>query len=484
MIRPSRGAAPAVVAVIKIIPPDAYVFAGPRIVLLKRGRYGFGANDRRTLVKTAGEGFAQKLARLELGPGEELALNLALSTTEATGANRNGDGFRADWCRSNHPTFVKHARPYRNHDNKPTSPAYGVVKASHFNEEMQRIELAIVYNATKEAADRNKGEVADLEMEKLAADDVFPTSMACTVRVDICSGCGNRARNRREYCRGAMCKYGGLHENIGKTFSDGHHLHADNPDPRWFDISHIVGGRGADRTSFTLGLVKRAGEAAACGAALADELEMTTPFLADGADPAGAARAKVACALTDATACDPAHAAAFVGAEVSLPPHPGGVSKAAEALRALADAGVLLSPRAFLEFSGVEPKTAAAIAPDLADRLRDAYAEVAADPGVAGDSFVPAASAGGAARKWAAEVADAAGCSPRALARRAVRGVVRPAPVPTGGVRVDPAAAFGLAVAYASYKTAAIAAAPAADRDRLTAVARAQDLAALNRGIF
>lgn len=462
---------------IKIIPPDAYDFGEPPVRLVKWARDGLGFHDRRALVKQAGEGFAAKLAKLERLPGDEVALNIALSTTEAVGPNRNGDGFRAEWCRRNHDTFRKHAKAFRDHNNRSTSPYYGRVKLSHFNEDMQRIELGIVYNATREAAERNGGLVADLEMEKLASGDVFPSSMACLVKKDQCSGCLHEARSRAEYCRGPLCKYGGLYDNIGKTFADGHHLHADNPDPDWFDISHIVGGRGADRTSFTLGLVKKAAEKVACGAQLADEMGLAVPFLPDLFGPAVARHAKVACDLTGRDARDLAIAPAFA-AGFDLPPPPGGLAKAAEAFRALADARVVLPVRAFLELAGATPKEAAAAAPDVAALVPAAYAAILADgdSALASNPFVPAASAGIAHRKWASELAASASLEPAAVARRLALAAVRGATPKAASARPAPAVAPA-ARAYALYKIAALAALPEADRGRLLAAARAQDVA-------
>lgn len=99
-------------------------------------------------------------------------------------SNRNGDGFTARACREYHPTFVKHARPYRDHKNKDPRAAYGVVKLSHFNEDMKRIELVVAYNATKAAAARNGGLVADKELEKLSSNRQMAVSMACVTDPD------------------------------------------------------------------------------------------------------------------------------------------------------------------------------------------------------------------------------------------------------------------------------------------------------------
>ena len=99
--------------------------------------------------------------------------------------------------------------------------------------------------------------------------------MACKVAHDVCSGCGNKARTRGEYCDGALCKYGGLKDNIGRTFDDGHVLHARNPSPVWFDDSHVH--KPADRIAWSLGRLEKSAAAGQRfvgmgGAALADEI--------------------------------------------------------------------------------------------------------------------------------------------------------------------------------------------------------------------
>lgn len=96
------------------------------------------------------------------------------------------------------------------------------------------------------------------------------------VAVHNCSGCGHKARGRQEYCGPEVCKYGGLRYNIGRVHEDGHQLHADNPDTRFFDISGIfdedrlVPDRQADRVAYVLGRMK---------SAAAERLELDTPLI-------------------------------------------------------------------------------------------------------------------------------------------------------------------------------------------------------------
>lgn len=75
----------------------------------------------------------------------------------------------------------------------------------------------------------------------------------CKVAYDVCSGCGNKAKSRKYYCTEKTCKYGGLKENIGRTYDDGHILRAFNPEPQFFDISLVTVP--ADRIAYALGVL-------------------------------------------------------------------------------------------------------------------------------------------------------------------------------------------------------------------------------------
>jgi hypothetical protein len=198
----------------------------------------------------ADEVFVNQIRQQCPQPGEQFLHVVALGSTEFGGPNRNGDGFSKRACREFHPTFVKFARWYRDHKNTDPAQSYGLVKLSHFNQQMGRVELLVALNAAKEAADRNGGLVADKEMDLIHSGRDLQTSMSCKVAFDICAGCGNRARNRGEYCNSAMCKYGGCQDNLGMTFDDGFTLFVHNDEPYWMDISHITEGRQADRVSW------------------------------------------------------------------------------------------------------------------------------------------------------------------------------------------------------------------------------------------
>lgn len=214
-----------------------------------------GFSDRRRLAKRAGEEFAYRVSQLPPPNGEEYVHVVALGCLEAYGPNRKGDAFPEEVCRKYHRTFQKYARWYRNHRHRDPARSYGVVKLSSYNEKMRRIDLIVALNATKEAAARNGGLIADKELDLLFNGESLPVSMACRVSYDICSGCGNRARTTWQYCDSRRCiKYGGCSKNLGRAFDDGHILHVINPDPLFFDISYVVVP--ADRIAYTLGVLK------------------------------------------------------------------------------------------------------------------------------------------------------------------------------------------------------------------------------------
>ena len=239
-------------SMIKLITSDSFDFSEPMAQMIKISSRGLIGADELRLVKRAGLSFRAKLDKLDLKPGDVPVHLIALGSMEKYSANRNGDAFPEATCRRDHPTFVKHARWYRHHQNKNPDKSYGYIADSAYNEDMGRIELLGVLNGTKEAADRNGGLVADEEMEKLASDEAFDGSMACTVPFDRCNSCGNIARTRKYYCKEASCPHGGLSKNIGKVFSDGHHLCAINDDCDWFDWSSVH--RRADRIGLVIGM--------------------------------------------------------------------------------------------------------------------------------------------------------------------------------------------------------------------------------------
>lgn len=169
---------------IKVFSPAGWDFDGPTTRLVKIASGGLTGHDRQDFIKRASgteNVFLPFLDTVKLASGEVPVHSLAIGAVEHWSFNRNGDGFKEAELIDRHPTFVKYAKLYRNHRNKQAEghPHYGRVVASAYNPIMRRVELLSAYNATKEAADRNGGLVADRELEKLARGENLPGSMAC-----------------------------------------------------------------------------------------------------------------------------------------------------------------------------------------------------------------------------------------------------------------------------------------------------------------
>jgi len=390
-------------AMTKLITPGSQDFSEPVAQLIKFSRRGLRGSDMDTFVKRASVRLFDKLSSVKFGPGEIPVHLIAIGATEKFGCNRNGDGFKEVTCREYHPTFVKYARWYREHQSRDKSKSRGIVKLSDYNERMSRVELVIALNGTKEAAERNGGLIADAEQEKLARDEDIGVSMGCSVSEDICSGCGHHAKTRAQYCGPEECtKYGGLRDNLAKTFEDGHILHADNPDPTFFDISNVQ--RPADRIAQTIGRAKFAAEyeqmvkcararggAEAGGAALAEKMGVAPPLwlLTEGpwSDKRIVKQLSVmeplielenALAKTGADTLDRAFDQSVQPVRTFAPaPH----IKTAHIVAALADKKCMLPLSSFIAIvAQQDPSDAEKTASEVAPRLPGVYNRLASDP--------------------------------------------------------------------------------------------------------
>lgn len=387
----------------KVVSAGDYDFSEQIISLVKIARAGFMGSDKKAFEKRAGSELLASLNEVKamLKRGEELAHLYAFGSTEKFGPNRNGDGFREQICREYHDTFPKHARWYRDHKNRDERKSYGRVLKSAFNEPMGRVELMVALYGTKEAADRHQAYVADLEMDDLAKGNDIPVSMACSVSRDFCSYCKNAAPRAADYCRGTdeggRCKAGGLKNRMGalvEVDGDLHHLHADNPDPRFFDISRVF--RPADRIAYVTGSLQKAAgyHGVVKSADLARILGVTVParVLVSPSTPPKVARAiKLAYQLADiesdiergiypisAMSAPAVCTAMQCSGEFSLPP--GGREKFASAMRAMADARICLPLPYFVEYvTGENRDKSAEIAAVVAQDLPGAFSRLVAD---------------------------------------------------------------------------------------------------------
>jgi hypothetical protein len=463
-------------SMIKVIQANSQDFSEPVASLIKVSSRGIIGNDRVNLVKRAGAEFVHKLENIKFANDEIPVHLIAIGATEDYGPNRNGDGFKRACCKQYHDTFVKHARFYRDHLNKNPAKSYGLVKASAYHEPMRRIELICALNGTKEAAERNGGLVADKELEKLARGDDIGVSMACTIPFDVCSHCGNQAKTRAEYCdsieNGGHCKAGGLKHNMGKCAYDGSILYADNPNPRFFDISHVF--RPADRIAYISGQLKAA-SAFVSGAELAELLGVTAPCVIDASGQPQrvleqlSALEKLAHAETLITPRDYVKAALAENRAVCPPVKAAEVAdhQLNDIFKALADAAVVLPPADFLNLTVKTANTELLGAVTAA--LPGVFTKLAADPDIVSsleqNAYNPSYAAGGKLNAWAQKVAATKSILPKAVEKRAYLAVLRETPVVnpesfnvmTKNAQSNNAAVNALARHYALYKIAAFA---------------------------
>jgi hypothetical protein len=461
---------------IKVIQPHAQNFSEPVAALIKVSSRGIIGSDKQELVKRAGADFAEKALHIKFAKDEIPVHLIAIGATEDYGPNRNGDGFSRDTCQKYHHTFEKFARFYRDHANKNPAKSFGLVKASYYNEPMKRIELICALNGSKEAADRNGGLIADKEMDKLAAGDDIPVSMACKIPFDKCSACGNKARTRAEYCdsieNGGHCKSGGLKHNLGRVLENGHVLHADNPDPSFFDISNVF--RPADRIAYISGELQKAASAGVIsGAELAEQLNVSFPFGLDGsgASKMAAAQYQALCELAAAE-----HAivnnsngwtqmalASNENVQPSIDVNGCAFAKMAEVFRGLADAGVILSVRDFLSLTVKSANDAlvAAVANALPNIFSELQKEADIEETLEKNKFYPADYASGSVRLWAEKTASTHSLLTGNVEKRAYLAAIRNVkPVEYSHEKqASGVAEKALAKHYALYKIAAYAAA-------------------------
>jgi hypothetical protein len=236
---------------------------------------GVSPSDGRGFFRktAASERFLHEIASFRLGDGDIPVHVNAIGASEWYGPNRKGDAFREQTCRDWHHTFVTEGRNYEHHRNRDPEISYGKIASSCYNESMKRIELLVISNGTESAARRNGGLVLPDEfltgLEKNAA---LPVSMGCTIRHDICSICGNRARTRSEYCDATTCRdpktgeyFPGCRHGLMKIAGDGRQVYVDNIEPHFFDLSYVRVP--ADRTAYGVRadyLARSPGKSASC----------------------------------------------------------------------------------------------------------------------------------------------------------------------------------------------------------------------------
>jgi hypothetical protein len=172
-------------------------------------------------------------------PGKTQLLIDAMGSGEYYGSNVNGDYFPEEALRHPGPeygyeTFQHYAYPFKHHVNKDPARAYGEkVTLSAYDPGMHRVLLIVRVDDAK---------CQDI-LGDLAANRYWDVSMGCRVPWDRCSVCGNRAKNRAEYCPH-------LRYQMNKILPDGRRVFAFNDKPKFFDISFVT--IGAEKASHVL----------------------------------------------------------------------------------------------------------------------------------------------------------------------------------------------------------------------------------------
>lgn len=469
----------------KIIVPSSWNLDEAVTQLVKYSSKGLVGHDYSVLVKRAGASAANWLKNVEIADDQIPLHVIAMGATEAYGPNRNGDGFKEAALKAYHNTFVKYANHYRHHKNKDEKIRYGLVKASFYNPEMRRVELLIALNKTKEAAEKYGGFVADREQEIIESGKDLPVSMAAKVAYDVCSGCGNKARDRREYCTEDTCKYGGCRDNLTKVAADGHVLHVDNPHPTFFDISTVI--KPADRIAYG-NLAEYLQKSASCehegGAALAEAYNIIAPpdvYAAGGCSASVVKQMKLAFDLSAIEANiesnqsryeNVARAFTFKGAEIDLSPIGRlGSEKAAAAFRALADHNVLLPVRDFLRLTlDNDSEKLASVVEIVPDLLPGVFNRLTSTQQLfksalqTNNLFIPSQKVASATqREWAKKLAADYSVAPDDVRRRVTLSAIRNMSQPTllkqatYKTALDSRLANKLAGDYALYKLAYLA---------------------------
>ena len=464
---------------LKVFEPSGWDFGVPIAEMVKVASRGLLGDDMRKLAERSSPRIAYEFKQAMIKAGEVPIHVLALGATEWTNCNRNGDGFPVAACRKYHDTFCKCAKWYRSHKSNDPKQSYGRVIRSFYNDDMGRVELFVGLNGTKEAADRNGGKIADKELEDLESDKTIDVSMGCSVPNDVCSSCSNKAKSRREYCTADMCKHGGLRDNIGRLFDDGHHLHAINDHPRFFDISKVM--RRADRVAMVLGRLDNNKYASASGAsgidmALAWNLEMPDWVVSQHTKQAAGSTVRQLEELAKLAALE--HNKLAVGLDVAaayaiqytpqMPVVADSQVKLAEVLGALSRKNCMLPLPAFISLLDDQQYDVQQLSAAVGRSLPGIFSKLAADPRcediLAGNPYVPG-DTNASYCKWASDQQKYWSISRNVLAANSRLGTIKHASV-AAGVTLNTEAVESIAMEYAKYQLGFLQSVPPDNADK------------------
>lgn len=160
-------------------PPSWNMCDDLHVALVKSSSRGIVGTDFSVLEKRAGSEFAYRIKEAHIPPDVTPVHLIAMGASDTWGLNRNYDGWTRETLKKDHDNFVKFARWYRNHVNKDPKKSYGHVKLSHYNDQMDRVELLVFLNNNEKAASKYGGLPATEELHLIHANKDIPVSMAC-----------------------------------------------------------------------------------------------------------------------------------------------------------------------------------------------------------------------------------------------------------------------------------------------------------------
>lgn len=200
--------------------------------------------ENTTQVKSASSSaMSEALMQQHLPDDKHFGVHLiAMGSGENYAHNRNGDHWPEDELKDRHHTFVKNGHFFREHRNRDPKLAIGSVKASAYNEDMDRVEL-IIHGDKEKAAP---------EYARFRDNKSSSYSMSARVVGDICSCCSHFAKKSAEYCQHAKRHMNQWLPEFSKF------AFVRNVKPTFFDISDV--GYPADRIAHHLEYLHGKGE--------------------------------------------------------------------------------------------------------------------------------------------------------------------------------------------------------------------------------
>ena len=210
-----------------------------------------GRNFVKKAEKTSSSHLIKKVeeAQKKAGEGAIVALCFAVFPFEVFGENDNGDSVfekpfkpfvsETQTLPAATPTYMEKGSVYMFHKSDDPSKSIGDIYYANYNEDQHRVELILSV----------KKKAAPSIYRKLKQKKPILVSMGCGVEYDVCSICGNRARNTGEHCDHVKYKL--------LDFVEGVPVHMINAGMVYFDISYVVvNGDINARVTYVAGKVK------------------------------------------------------------------------------------------------------------------------------------------------------------------------------------------------------------------------------------